>query len=124
MGLNDSNVEFQSTTNDTYFIFEIIKPDKISKFFRLKKNETFASLYYNARTKFGQNCKLYTVNNETKTETPLLDCNDVILEKFISNNPKHFPPEKGTKETNAYKLYFYEDYYGESDGSEQSAHYL
>jgi hypothetical protein len=63
-------------------------------------------------------------NIETKNETPLLDCNDIILEKFISNNPKHFPPEEGTEEMNAYKLYFYEDYYGESDGSEQSAHYL
>jgi hypothetical protein len=105
---NNNNNNNNNNVNDTYFTFELIRYNKTSKFIRLKKNETFASLYWSAESAFGQKCNLYIVNNETKNESPLLNCNDIVLEKFILNNPKYFIP---SKENGSYKLNFYEDYY-------------
>lgn len=99
--------------NNSDFIFELIKYDKTSKTISFKKNETLASLYYDAEATFCHKCKLYMVNIETKEESPLLNCNDIILEKFILNNPTYFIP---SKENGSYMLNFYEDYY-ESDSA-------
>jgi hypothetical protein len=108
MALNENNSEYRENNNDAYFTFKLIRYDKTSKCISLKKKDTLASLYCNAESVFGQKCKLYMVNIETKNESPLLNCNDTTLEKFILNNPKHFIP---SKEDGYYTLNFYEDYY-------------
>lgn len=104
----DYHDDTKNNTDNTCFTFQLMRYDKTSKFVSLKKNETLAWLYYNAVLAFGQKCKLYIVNSETKNEIPLLNCNDTTLEKFILTNPKYFIP---SKESGHYKLNYYEDYY-------------
>jgi len=108
MESNENNSDFRENINDAYFTFKLTRYDKTSKFVSLKKRESLASLYCNAESAFGQKCKLYMVNTETKNESPILNCNNTTLEKFILNNPKCFIP---SKEDGYYALNFYEDYY-------------